>query len=48
MGEPGAPEGTYIGMLRANTVAIVNALGGEPAPWPAELAAWAEHWGVSG
>ncbi|MFO8075380.1 MAG: zinc ABC transporter substrate-binding protein, partial [Egibacteraceae bacterium] len=29
MGEPGTAEGTYIGMLRANTVAIVRALGGE-------------------
>lgn len=48
MGESGRPEGTYIGMLRANTLAIVKALGGEPAPWPAELTSWAEQWGLSG
>ena len=46
MGEAGTPEGTYIGMLRANTIAIVKALGGEPAPWPAALAGWARRWGV--
>lgn len=48
MGEAGTPEGTYIGMLRANTLAIVNALGGRPAPWPAALSAWAERWGTAG
>lgn len=48
MGESGTPEGTYIGMLRANTLSIVKALGGEPAPWPAELTSWAEQWGLSG
>jgi manganese/zinc/iron transport system substrate-binding protein len=47
MGEPGTPGGTYIGMLRANTLAIVTALGGEPAPWPSALAAWAETWEVA-
>jgi manganese/zinc/iron transport system substrate-binding protein len=46
MGEPGTPEGTYIGMLYANTVQIVSALGGEPAPWPAELQPWAERFDV--
>jgi len=44
MGAPGTPAGTYIGMLRSNTVTIVSALGGEPAPWPDALAAWAERW----
>ncbi len=47
MGEAGTPEGTYIGMLRANTIAIVAALGGEPAPWPEALAAWARRWGLA-
>lgn len=46
MGEHGTPEGTYIGMLRANTLTIVRALGGNPAPWPRELAAWAERWQI--
>jgi len=44
MGEPGTPEGTYIGMLRANTIAIVEALGGKPAAWPGPLTGWAERW----
>jgi manganese/zinc/iron transport system substrate-binding protein len=43
MGAPGTAEGTYIGMLHANTMRIVTALGGEPAPWPAELEEWAER-----
>jgi pyruvate-formate lyase-activating enzyme len=30
-------------MLHANTMRIVTALGGEPAPWPAELEEWAER-----
>ena len=47
MGEDGTPEGTYIGMLRANTLAIVAALGGEPAPWPEALAGWARRWGLA-
>jgi manganese/zinc/iron transport system substrate-binding protein len=47
MGEPGTPEGTYIGMLRANTLAIVEALGGEPASWPGALDAWAREWGLA-
>lgn len=46
MGAPGTAAGTYIGMLRSNTVTIVSALGGEPAPWPGALAAWAERWGI--
>lgn len=46
MGEEGTAEGTYIGMLRANTLAIVEALGGEPAPWPQALADWAQRWEV--
>lgn len=47
MGDPGTPEGTYIGMIRHNVLAIAAALGGSPAaPWPAELRAWAERWGL--
>lgn len=48
MGESGTAEGTYIGMLRANTIAIVEALGGEPAPWPGALSGWAGRWDIAG
>lgn len=44
MGEQGTADGTYIGMLRANTIAIVEALGGEVAPWPDALAQWQQRW----
>lgn len=37
MGDPGTPEGTYIGMIRANTESIVTALGGTLPDWPAAL-----------
>lgn len=37
LGDPGSGAGTYIGMLRSNTTAIVEGLGGEPAPWPEAL-----------
>ncbi len=46
MGEAGTAEGTYIGMLHANTRRIVEALGGMPAPLPAALADWAARWGI--
>ena len=46
MGEAGTAAGTYIGMIHANTEAIVTALGGTPAPLPADLVAWAERWNV--
>ena len=46
MGEEGSAAGTYIGMIHANTVSIVTALGGRPAPLPGELVAWAERWKV--
>lgn len=46
MGPAGTPEGTYIGMIRANVIAIAGALGGAPAPWPEALAAWAQAWGL--
>ncbi|HSF96767.1 MAG TPA: zinc ABC transporter substrate-binding protein [Thermohalobaculum sp.] len=48
MGEAGTAAGTYIGMIHANTIAIVNALGGVPAQLPGELAEWAERWRVNG
>ena len=44
MGETGTAAGTYIGMLHANTQAIVTALGGTPVALPSELVAWAERW----
>lgn len=44
MGEEGSAEGTYIGMIRSNVTTIVTALGGELAPWPEALSAWAERW----
>lgn len=47
MGETGTPEGSYIGMIRANVITMAGALGGQPAPWPAELADWAARHGVA-
>jgi manganese/zinc/iron transport system substrate-binding protein len=44
MGEAGTADGTYIGMLVANTRHIVEALGGSPAPLPEPLRAWAQAW----
>lgn len=44
MGEQGTAEGTYIGMLRSNTIAIVEGLGGETAPWPKTLDGWKQRW----
>ncbi len=46
MGAPGTAEGTYIGMLHANTMTIVTALGGTAAPWPEALQDWATRWSV--
>lgn len=46
MGEPGTAEGTYVGMLYANTVHIVTALGGDVPPLPGELVDWARRYGV--
>lgn len=46
MGDAGTPEGTYIGMIRHNVIAITEALGGTVAPWPPELADWAAAWGL--
>ncbi len=47
MGDPGTPEGSYIGMIRANTATIVTALGGELPDWPEALEGWAERHGVA-
>lgn len=46
MGEPGTVGGTYIGMLVENTLTIVDALGGEPAPLPEPLLDWATTWNI--
>ena len=51
MGDTGTPEGTYIGMIRANTITITEALGGTVPDWPDALQDWAEpwaaHWDIS-
>lgn len=47
MGPEGTPEGSYIGMIRANVIAITTALGGAPAPWPEALAGWARENGLA-
>lgn len=38
MGDDGTPEGTYIGMIRANTTTVTESLGGTLPAWPAVLA----------
>jgi manganese/zinc/iron transport system substrate-binding protein len=48
MGEAETAAGTYIGMIHANTQAIVTALGGTPVALPGELVAWAERWKIDG
>ncbi len=47
MGDDGTPEGTYIGMIRANTVTITEALGGTLPDWPEALSGWAQDHGIS-
>ncbi|TVR98576.1 MAG: manganese transporter [Rhodospirillales bacterium] len=47
MGDTGTPEGTYIGMVRANTITITDALGGTRPPWPAVLGDWAAVWSLA-
>lgn len=47
MGDAGTPEGSYIGMIRANTLTITQALGGTSPEWPEALAGWAREWGLS-
>ncbi len=44
MGEVGTPEGTYIGMIRANTLTVTGALGGTAPDWPEALQDWAQEW----
>jgi manganese/zinc/iron transport system substrate-binding protein len=46
MGEPGTAGGTFVGMLVENTLTIVDALGGEPAPLPRTLLEWATKWNI--
>ena len=46
MGDPDTPEGSYIGMIRANTLTITQALGGTVPDWPEALADWAARWGL--
>lgn len=46
MGERDTPDGTYIGMIRANTAAITESLGGSLPAWPEALHDWADEWGV--
>ncbi len=46
MGDDGTADGTYIGMMYANTHNIVDALGGTAPPLPDDLAEWAERWSV--
>ncbi len=47
MDDEGTPEGTYIGMIRANTVTITQALGGTLPDWPEALQGWADTWGIA-
>ena len=47
MGDTGTPEGTYIGMIRANTVTVTTALGGTLPDWPEVLQDWAQEWDIS-
>jgi len=46
MGDEGTWQGTYIGMIRSNTLSVLNALGGTAAPWPDALAEWAGAWSL--
>lgn len=46
MGDEGTAEGSYVGMIRANTVTVTEALGGTVPDWPEELHDWAQEWGI--
>lgn len=46
MGPRGEHTGTYLGMIRQNTVTIVTALGGSPPALPEALDDWIEKWGI--
>lgn len=47
MGDEGTAAGTYIGMIRANTITIAQALGGTVPDWPEALLDWAHAWDIS-
>ncbi|ALM51041.1 metal ABC transporter solute-binding protein, Zn/Mn family [Halomonas huangheensis] len=47
MGAADTADGTYIGMLVANTQHIVTALGGDVVPLPDALQSWAANWQVN-
>ena len=47
MGDSNTADGTYIGMIYANTRHIVDALGGTLAPMPDALSEWAERWEIA-
>ena len=47
MGDPGTAEGSYIGMIRANTITITQGLGGSLPDWPEALTGWAEDWRIT-
>jgi len=46
MGDEGTAESTYIGMIRANTVTVTQALGGTVPDWPEALHDWAQDWTI--
>ena len=47
MGAADTAEGTYIGMMRHNTINITEALGGTVAEWPQALNGWATKWDIN-
>jgi manganese/zinc/iron transport system substrate-binding protein len=47
MGDANTADGTYIGMIYANTRHIVTALEGTLAPIPEALSGWADRWEIS-
>ncbi|MDN7133852.1 zinc ABC transporter substrate-binding protein [Halomonas sp. MC140] len=47
MGDANSADGTYIGMIYANTRHIVEALGGTLAPMPDALSEWAGRWEIA-
>ncbi|WP_235040282.1 metal ABC transporter solute-binding protein, Zn/Mn family [Vreelandella profundi] len=47
MGDANSADGTYIGMIYANTRHIVEALGGSLAPMPDALSEWAGRWEIA-
>ena len=46
MGDVGTPESSYIGMVRANTLTVTQALGGTVPDWPEALHDWAQGWNI--